>query len=739
MSDNSRRSRSQTEGAKAPRGRKKKLKKFMKRKLALGFALVALALFVLAVNLIRINRSKGGEYSRTVLGHQNYSSSTVPFKRGTITDRNQTVLAASEQVFRLILDPSVTNADKDEKQVRKNIEATAEAVSQVFGCSSETVAALLSDNKTSAYVPFQPTEEKYLTMDQKLAFEAYCDEYAETIAQKKKDDAAERNRKREEGIEGAEEKIYYGAIQGVWFETKYRRVYPYGAFASQVLGFSGSDSSQGHYGVEEYYNDYLTGTNGRSYGFLNQEGELERTTRDAEDGNTIVTTIDYTIQRIVENALLEFCAEKKQDYVMALVMDPKNAEVLAVAQNRTFDPNDPSNMDYAYSEAEQEALEAGDANTKLRAINSMWRCLAVTESFEPGSTAKSFTMSAALEEGLVKTDELFVCDGGQQVADRYIKCTHEHGSLNLSEALAYSCNDVMMQLAKKMGKTVFNKYLTVFGLGNRTGIDLPEESRGILFSESKMTNVDLAVTSFGQNYNATLIQIAAAYCSILNGGSYYRPHIVKQILSADGEIVREFGNTLVRETVSESTAEILKAGLLQTVQDNAGTGKNARIQGYTVAGKTGTAEQHPLTDNKYVLSFIAYTPADNPELLVFVAMKYERDLDHPGGSYNVKDTVVPLEQKIMSSLLEYRNVTPAMILTADGTEVPATPETDESGHIAGAIEPIAANRDVEWDEAVPAGGFVEGGDVPMPEDNEDAVEYLDPEELEEEGMDDEDI
>ena len=662
-------SQPKTEAARKPR----KLKKFMKRKLAFAFGLAALALFVLVLVIANIIRTRGSEYSKTVLGQQDYNSTILPFKRGTIMDRNQTVLAASEQVYNLILDPSVIYSGNE-----NDIAATLAALNAVFGYSADEIGTVLSANPESAYIRYA----RELSVEQKEAFEAYEEKHRE-------------------------DKKAKGDILGVWFESEFKRVYPYNTLACTLLGFSGIDSSKGNWGLEQYYNNYLVGTNGRSYGYLNQDGVLERTTKEAKDGNTIITTIDYSIQRIVENAIAQFCADKEVDNVGVLVMDPKNAEILAMATNSVYDLNNPTDMSLRYTE--EEISDMNDSE-KTDALNRMWRNFTISDSFEPGSTAKVFTEAAALEENLIEADTLFDCDGGQQVSDRYIRCSHRHHEINAVEAMGYSCNDAMMQMGKLMGKSVFCQYQTLFGLGNATGIDLPGEADGILYTEDKMSSVDLATNAFGQNFTATMVQIAAGYCSVLNGGSYYKPHIVKQILSADGDILEEVGSSVVRETVSESTSEILKEGLAMVVEDRRGTGKNAQIEGYSIGGKTGTAEKYPRGTNRYVLSFIGFTPAENPELLVYVVVDNPQDSKDKTFKYTVKDTAVPLEQKIMKSLLEYLNVTPATYTNEDGEEITATPETDAEGRIKGTIEPIDRTNDEAWEEEVPEGGFVEGQD-----------------------------
>ncbi len=657
----------------------------MQRKLAFAFCIAALALFVLVLVIIRIILTRGDDYQKKVMNQQNYSSTVLPFKRGTIMDRNQTILAASEQVYNLILDPSVILEGNQD-----DVDATVDAVAEAFGFTKDEIRSAIEENAKSAYVRYQ----KGLPEEQKTLFETLQEEH---------------NRDKEAR----------GKISGVWFESEYRRVYPYDSLACTALGFSGSDSRKGNWGIEQYYNDYLVGTDGRQFGYLNSDGVVERTTKPARNGNTIITTLDYTVQKIVENAIAEFCEDVETDHVGVLVMDPSNAEILAMATDSVYDLNNPNDLSLSYTEAE---IEAMTSESRADSLNQMWRNFCVAEAFEPGSTTKLFTEAAVLEENLANENSTYVCDRGEQVVDRFIRCAHLHGNINLAQALAFSCNDVMMQLGKIMGKNVFSEYQSQFGLGRQTGVDLPGESSGILHSVDNMDPVDLATNTFGQNFNATMIQVAAAYCSVLNGGAYYRPHIVKEILSETGEVLKTTENTVVRETVSTSTAEILLEGLALGVNDPEGTGQLAKVNGYSVGGKTGTAEKYPRNKNKYIHSFVGCVPAENPELLIYVVIDNPQKgsgkpkIYKPEKSkYTVSETAVPLEKKIMASLVEYLNITPdpdAVAATAgaeeaDGQKAAASEsgESDGTTEEEEIIEPTNAGN--EWEDEIPEGGFMD--------------------------------
>lgn len=648
-------------------------------------------MFVLVIVIFRIIQVKGEDYSKTVLTQQNYSSTVIPFQRGSITDRNGTILAASEQVYNVILDPAVILTGSDD-----DIEATLTALVDVFGYDRSDLETILEEKSESSYVRY----ERYLSEEEKEAFETYEEEY-----ESNKENTA--------------------SILGVWFESEYQRVYPYSTLACTALGFSSSDSSQGNWGIEQYYNDYLTGTDGREYGYMNSDGIVERTTQEAEDGNTVVSTLDYTIQSVVEEAIAEYLEDMSAENIGVLVMDPDTAEILAMATDSVYDLNNPTDLSWCYTEEEIEEMTEEETSD---ALNQMWRNFTISDTYEPGSTAKTFTIAAALEEGLVDSGDTFVCDGGQQVADYYIECSHTHGTITLEQALGYSCNDAMMQLASKMGKHIFSAYQTLFGLGSTTGIDLPGEATGLLYSEDDMGSVDLATNAFGQNFTATMVQMAAAYCSILNGGTYYQPHIVKEILSADGEVVEEIGSTAVRQTVSTSTVEILKAGLQLAVEDANGTATLAQIDGYTVGGKTGTAEKYPRGNDEYVMSFIGFTTVEDPQVLVYVVIDNPQSEDEDY-SVSVKEAV-RLEQKIMSAILDYMNITPDVKDETETTEDETTvtesggssttettvAETDENGESveSGESEDNGDADEGPYEDEVPEGGYMEDGDPGPP-------------------------
>lgn len=599
--------------------------KYMKKKLALTFFLVALALFGLAVAVAVIGQRDGADYSRTVLAQQTYTSDTIPFKRGEITDRNGTVLATNEAVYNLILDPSVITSDEN------ILNPTLDALVECYGYDRAELEALLNEDLNAQYIRY----ERRMSEESRDEFLAKQEEVNNNMEIKDK-------------------------IDGVWFETEYKRIYPNSTLACDLIGFSSEDGTTGSYGIEQYYNDDLAGVDGRRYGSFNEDSDAENVTRDAIDGNTVVSTIDVNLQSIIEEQIRLFNENVGSENTAVIVMDPNNGEVLAMASYPYYDLNNPSDLTVSGYYTNEEIATMNDEET-TEALNEIWKNFITQTTYEPGSTAKPLTIAAGLEEGKLSTTDTYLCDGGEEVAGSYIGCHNlaGHGMLDVQGAIVESCNDALMHIGWQIGKEVFCKYQPIFGLGERTGIDLPGEETGILQNEEAMTDVDLATNSFGQNFNATVIQMAAAYCSIINGGNYYTPHVVKEILSPDGSVVQSMEATLVRETVSESTSEFLKTAMLAMV-DNQTTYSTA-IAGYEIGGKTGTAEKQPRSDNTYVVSFCSFVPASAPEYFMMVVIDEPNVEDQSSGGY-----ATSLTHDLWTQIIPYLNLFPTR--STDGTE-----------------------------------------------------------------------
>lgn len=455
-------------------------------------------------------------------------------------------------------------------------------------------------------------------------------------------------------------------VKGVTFENEYERKYPFSTLASQVIGFTAS-GNVGIGGIEQQYTDYLNGVDGREYGYVNSDNIMEKVTKNAQDGDNVITTIDFNIQTIVEKYLAQWKETYQPEKIAAIVMNPNNGEIYAMAGTYNFDLNNPTDLT-PFCTAEE--IAAMDEAAQLDKLNAIWRNYCISDTMEPGSTFKPVTVATALETGLLHQEDTFLCDGGEQYV-KFVQCHKRsgHGVITAADGIAFSCNDVMMQLSRLEGKQLLINYQKRFGFGSKTGIDLPGEAscEGLLYNPDTMIDQDLAVTSFGQGFNCTMIQLASAFCSIVNGGYYYEPHVVSQIVKQNGNIVQTVDVQPVKQTVTKTTSDYLKQGLRACV--DYGTGKSAAVPGYLISGKTGTAQQTNVASDHYLLSFIGFAPYESPEVVCYVVM------DNPSDDSSV--VTGSLYSAIMSEVLPYLNV--AMDDKENAiVQTPAEPETPEA-------------------------------------------------------------
>lgn len=639
------------------RGGKKiaKFSKKMQKKLVVLFVIIALLLLGLIVRLMYIEHTSGKKYEKKVLSQQKYDSTVIPYQRGNITDCKGTILATSVDVYNVILDCKVLNSDS------ADIDPTIDALITCFPQLNETdLRNLITDKPKSQYNVLA----KKLSYEEIRAFEDM--QAAEKEASDKKSGDAEKK----------------GKINGVWFEKEYQREYPYGSLASAVVGFTTS-GNLGMNGVENSYNSVLNGTNGREYGYLNSDSNFEKTVIDAQNGNDVTLTIDANIQKIVEDKIAAFEEEYRDaaregagsKHVGVIVMNPQNAEVLAMANYPNYDSSNPRDLSAYYT---KEEIDAMDDDAELDALNQLWSNFCITYTYEPGSTVKPFTVACGLDTGTLDPNRTFICDGYETISGHDIHCvnTNGHGLETVEDALKNSCNDALMQMSYDIGPENFSKYQQIFGFGTKTNIDLPGEARtdSLIYTEDQLSTINLATNSFGQNFNVTMIQVASAFCSIINGGNYYQPHVVKKITDENGNVIQEDNGTLLKKTVSSSTSELLKQYLYATVSD--GTGKYAKVPGYSMGGKTGTAQKLPRGQGNYLVSFIGFAPVDNPQLLVYVVV------DEPNAEEEFHSTFAQeIAKGIFEETLPYLNIYP-------DEDIVVTEETDP------AEAPADGTRDV---------------------------------------------
>ena len=617
----------------------------MKKKLLVLFTLVLVAFVGLGVRLILITKNNGEEYERQVLSQQQYDSTTLPFRRGEILDANNTILAYSEKVYNVILDAKLLLRDED------YLEPTIKALVTHFGLDAGDIRQYISDHPSSQYYILA----KKLPYDQISAFQEMITPGSDT---------------------------YDANIQGVWFESGYVRKYPNGSLACDVIGFTSSDNS-GMYGLEEYYNDTLSGTMGREYGYLDEDSNLERTTIPAVDGDNIVTTIDGNLQSIVEKHLKEFNDTYKNNArfgngannVGCVIMDVHSGEVLAMASYPNFDLNNPrdatsligmpavdekgnkikgeSVMDSGVYITE-EMLESFSDEQLYQNYNALWRNFCIADTYEPGSVAKPFTVATGPESGAITGNEVYNCTGKLEVGGWPIKCHNVYGDgyVSVERGIEISCNVAMMYIAQAIGTNTFTKFQKDFGFGLKTNIDLAGEARteGLTYSASNMTSADLATNSFGQGFNVDMIEMITSFCSLINGGYYYEPHVVKKIVSSSGSTIKTIEPRVLRQTVSASTSEKIVQYCNQVVAGPEGTGKTARPAGYMIGGKTGTAQTLPRKNGQYVVSFMGYAPANDPQIAIYVVVDRPNVTYQPDAKYATR-----IVRAVLTEALPYLN------------------------------------------------------------------------------------
>ena len=419
--------------------------------------------------------------------------------------------------------------------------------------------------------------------------------------------------------------------------------FPVGEETPVYISYSGS-GNVGTGGLEEYYNDTLNGVVGRKYGYLDEGLNMEQTMIEAKDGNNLVLTLDANIQSIVQKSLNQFNAAFQNQYreglgannAACIVMDCNSGEVLAMAGTPFFDLNHPSDLAALWGmpkldqndEPQDGYLTYTDLLTmteedKPRYLNALWRNFCISDYYEPGSTAKPFTVAMGLDTGTVSDSDEYYCGGYKMIDGFKIQCHTREGDgwLTTGEAVEYSCNVALMEMVEKIGKENFTKFQNVYNFGLKTGIDLADEARTDQFvSDATMTNSMLATTSFGQNFDATMIQMAAGFCSLINGGNYYEPHVVKKITSPSGMTLKTIEPRVLKKTVSESTSAHIRDYTVMVVEGHNGTGITARPAGYRIGGKTGTAETLPRGNDEYVVSFLGYAPAEDPQIVCYAVV-----------------------------------------------------------------------------------------------------------------------
>lgn len=635
----------------------------MQNRLFAFYGLICILFVFIIGRIIYIELKSGPEYEKKVLAQQNNANQTIPYQRGRIEDRNGTVLAASVDMYKVIIDCKALNDDRKTIKARKKI--TINAVKKYFPeVDADRMVKELTEYKNSRYRPLRSKEfDKNnnqmiakVTADEKEAFEkAFKDKI----------------------VNGKNKMPDKKKPYGIWFEKVYKRIYPYDSLAASVIGFTSSQSGEGSIGLEREYDSILKGVNGRSYGFIDSDRNVQKTVVEPEDGKTIVTTLDANIQMAVEEEIQNWnnqhlvndgSGETKKlgsQNTACIVMNPNNGEILAMASYPGFNLNNNSDLsNYTIDDLKtisdenrksvRNNIPISDDKIKENALNSIWQAYPITNSFEPGSIFKPVTISAGLDTGTVKTSDSYYCDGGEQIGNNYVPCWYHagHGQETVEDALKNSCNDALMQMSAKIGPDYFSKYQRLFGFGQKTNVDLPGEAdtSKLLFTKDQLGSyINLATNSFGQNFNLTMIQMAAAYSSIINGGKLYQPHFLYRVEDAGGNVIRKVDPVVRQTTISKDTSDLMKQYLRTVVR--AGTGTKTEIEGYSVAGKTGTAQKSPKRENHYVISFIGDVPAEDPQIVIFTII----DVPNVGAESACHGTL-EINKAILERIIPYLNI-----------------------------------------------------------------------------------
>lgn len=578
----------------------------LRGRLGLVGAFMGCVLIVLIIRIGYYALVKGEEFEREVYTRMVSTEQNIEALRGEILDVNHKVIANSELVYHIILDPIAILGVSEES--RQN---TYKELAAYTGKTVQEISDLVTNN----------SETHYRILQKRIS--------AEDMEMLKK--------KR---------------LKGVWFEESFIRTYPKDSLAAQSIGFYNGTSGQ--YGVEQYHDSYLQGKKGRVFPKL-QDGNIVTTeVAPAKSGNTVVITIDEVIQQYVDQAMDKYVKEHSPLNASAIFMNPNTGEIYAMYSYPYFDPNKYTNLEEQMGKAKWDALSAEQQSAEL---NRAWKNYNIQNPYEPGSTFKPMVIAAALEEGIINKDDHYNCTGNNFVADKNIRCWKRsgHGMQTLEQALANSCNTAMIEIASKMPTEVFYEYMVNFGLGEPTFVDLPGEANGIIHNLAGLGPVEKATASMGQGFTITPLQLLTAFSAVVNGGDLVQPYITSQVLDEDNNVLLENNPVIKRQVISQQTSDILREFMQSVI--TYGTGVEASVAGYTVGGKTGTAQKLPREAGTHIYSFVQYAPVENPQIIGLVLFD-----EIPDGTGAPSKAI----SEIMTSVLPYMGIE-----TTDSPDSPA--------------------------------------------------------------------
>ncbi len=588
----------------------------------------AAILYVGVYRVAYFKHFKGDEYESAAINNQINGGvdKTIAPARGNIYDRNMQPLALSTTVFKIILDVRILvqqDADVQQETLAKINEMLDIPISEL-----EAYIAIGADGKPAK-------DTSYLKIAENIPYETGK----------------------------AINDLGYSWLYG---EEDTFRSYPQGQLAAQVVGFIRGDSS---WGLESYYNDVMTGTEGRRFRTYEADNTITTQQENPIAGNSLVTTLDQTMQQYAEDACKSAYLEYNPENVSSIIMNPSTGEIYAMAQYPTFDCNNPMALTDLTDKNLSEQWDDMTDDEKYTLAMKAWKNFNITETFEPGSIYKPILVAMALEEGVITPESTFNCTGVKVVADYEVHCheTGGHGVLDVEGALENSCNVAMMEIITKLGRDKYFKYHRDFGYAEETGIDLPAEnaanSSNLMYDLEDLNVTEMATSSFGQGFNATALQSINAMAAVINGGKLMKPYVVSQIIDEKGNVVSETTPTVVRQVISKETSDYVRKAL-ESVVTPEGTGRKAVINGYAIGGKTGTAQQSPRSEQKYTLSFIAYLPVENPDVMVMTVIHKPEGYNDDGGDVSP----APMLREILVNIINYKAIAP-------------TYDTDESDEI----------------------------------------------------------
>ncbi len=582
-----------------------------RKRIIFVFAVLALMILALCIRLGYIQIIKADDYSAYAKSQQT-SDEVIAAKRGSILDRNGEELAISATCYTVWARPAKLHSGKTDEDKEENYRKTLYFVSDTLDIEKDELEKFFKSDKTMVRIA------KYL--DKETA-----------------------------------DKIREAKRPGIEISEDIKRYYPMGEFAAHILG-GVTDDNVGLAGIELKYNQYLSGVSGRWRKNIDVNGEElsfgVNKYYGAEDGLDVVLTLDTVIQHYTEKAIKTTMEKTGSQRAMCIVMDPKTGDVLAMASYPDFDPNNPRQP---VGEEDLEVFKQLSDKEKVDYWNKMWRNPLICDIYEPGSTFKLITTSIALEEKITNLNEYFVCKGYYQVADATLHCWRSynpHGAETLTEAVGNSCNPVMIQLEQRIGAAAYYKYLERFGLYEKTGIDFPGESLAILQNKATAGPVGLATMSYGHGIAVTPIQLITAVSAIANGGKLMKPRMVKALMDENGNVVKNFDTTVVRQVISKQTSEEMCLIMEHVVSE--GGGKNAKIGGYRIGGKTGSGNKAVAGgySEETFSSFVGLAPMDDPQVAVLMIV------DAPKGDVHGSSTAAPGAKLVLEDVLRYMQIEP---------------------------------------------------------------------------------